>query len=277
MVGYHSRWRVFADRTLLILWAALSLLPLVWMVSASLQSNQEIYAGLKFLPKVAHWENYAKAWSMSSFSVYFFNSILYTVAAVVGVVIISSLAAFGFAWLRIPGKQFIYYLFVFVLMLPIPGQFIPLYLALVKLGLDNTRVGYILVLINQSLALGIFLLRGFMEGIPKQLEEAAKIDGAGTLTIYRRIVLPLCGPALTTIVIFTSLAAWNELLLALICFSNQKLLPVQAGLMIFQGFFLTRFDLMLAATTITTLPVIAVYVIVQRSIIQGVMGGAVKG
>lgn len=247
------------------------------MVSASLQTNQEIYAGLQFIPRPPQWQNYTTAWSMSKFGSYFFNSVLYTAAAVAGTILVSSLAAYAFAWLRIPGKEILYYLFLLLLMMPIPGQFVPLYLVLVKMGLANTRIGYILVLINSSLAVSIFLLRAFMEGIPKSLEEAARIDGAGKLMIYWRIMLPLCGPALATITIFTALGAWNELVLALIVFSDRALLPVQAGLMIFSGTFLTRFDLMLAATTITTLPVILIYVMAQRSIIKGVMSGAVKG
>lgn len=265
------------QQAFLLLWAVVSLLPLVWMLSASLQTNQEIYAGLKLLPAAPQWSNYVQAWQMSSFGDYFFNSLLYTVSVVAGTLLISSLAAFGFAWLKIPGKEIIYYAFLFLLMMPIPGQFVPLFLVLVRLGLADTRLGYILVLINASLAVSIFLLRAFMEGIPKELEEAARIDGASNLTLYWRIMLPLCGPALATITIFTALSAWNELVLALIVFSDRAKLPIQAGLMIFSGTFLTRFDLMMAATCIATLPVIIMYVVAQRAIIKGVMAGAVKG
>jgi ABC-type glycerol-3-phosphate transport system permease component len=274
---FRSSRTLVLQQAFLLLWAVVSLLPLVWMLSASLQTNQEIYAGLKLLPASPQWSNYAQAWQMSSFGDYFINSLLYTVCAVAGTLLISSLAAFGFAWLKIPGKEIIYYAFLFLLMMPIPGQFVPLFLVLVRLGLADTRLGYILVLINASLAVSIFLLRAFMEGIPKELEEAARIDGASNLTLYWRIMLPLCGPALATITIFTALSAWNELVLALIVFSDRAKLPIQAGLMIFSGTFLTRFDLMMAATCIATLPVIIMYVVAQRAIIKGVMAGAIKG
>jgi len=275
---YHaSRWRLALNQAFLITWAIVSLLPLIWMFSASLQTNQEIYAGLKLIPTAPQWSNYSQAWSMSDFGTYFMNSLFYTVATVVGTILISSMAAFGFAWLKIPGKEIFYYAFLFLLMMPIPGQFVPLFLVLVKLGLADTRLGYVLVLINSSLAVSIFLLRGYMESVPKALEEAARIDGASTLMLYWRIMMPLCRPALATITIFTALSAWNELVLALIIFSDRSKLPVQAGLMIFQGTYLTRFDLMMAATTIATIPVILMYVVAQRSIIKSVMAGAVKG
>jgi multiple sugar transport system permease protein/raffinose/stachyose/melibiose transport system permease protein len=261
----------------LIIWGLASIMPLIWMLSASLQSNQEIYQGIHLIPQALHWDNFVQAWNQASFSTYFFNSVFYSVTIVLGTVVVSSAAAYAFARLSFPGKNLAYFLFLIFLVIPIPGSFIPLYVLLVKLHLVNTRLGYILPMINSSLPVAIFILRSFFEDIPKEIEEAAMIDGAGPFRVYWRIAIPLAMPAIATIVIFTSLGVWNEFLFALIVFSNQGLMPLQVGLMTFQGTYFSQYALMMAATTITTVPVLVVYVLLQKFIIKGVMAGALKG
>jgi multiple sugar transport system permease protein/raffinose/stachyose/melibiose transport system permease protein len=199
------------------------------------------------------------------------------VSIVVGTLIVSTTAAYAFARLSFPGKNLAYFLFLIFLVIPIPGSFIPLYVLLVKLHLVNTRLGYILPMINAQLPVAIFILRSFFEDLPLEIEEAAMIDGAGPFRVYWNIALPLARPAIATIVIFTALGVWNEFLFALIVFSNQGLMPLQVGLMTFQGTYFSQFALMMAATTITTLPVVAVYILMQKHIIKGVMAGAMKG
>jgi multiple sugar transport system permease protein/raffinose/stachyose/melibiose transport system permease protein len=261
----------------LMVWALISVIPLVYMLSASLQSNQEIYQGVHLIPQHLNWDNYIQAWQQASFGTYFGNSLFYTVSIVLGTLIISTLSAYAFARLEFPGKNLAYYMFLIFLIIPIPGVFIPLYVLLVNLHLVDTRIGYILPMINSSLPVAIFILRSFFEDIPRELEEAALIDGASTFRIYRSIALPLAKPAIATIAIFTALGAWNEFLLALIVFSNTNLMPLQVGLQTFQGTYFSQYALMMAATAITTIPIVILYFCMQKYIIRGIMAGALKG
>lgn len=273
--------RLRAPRVLLhvalAVWGLASVVPLVWMISASLQTNAEIYGGVHLIPKSPQWSNFVQAWQQSSFSDYFVNSVIYTVAVVAGTVFLASLSAYAFARMRFPGKRALYGVLLVFLFIPIPGAFIPLYLVLAKLNLLDTQLGYILPMINGSLPVAMFILRAFFEQIPKELEEAAFIDGASRVQVFTKIAFPLARPAVATVVILTVLGVWNEYVLASVVFSNQALLPLQVGLLAFQGSYFSQYGLMMAATTITTLPIVIVYLLFQKNIIRGVMAGAVKG
>src|SRR5205085_1027705 len=153
---------------------------------------------------------YAYVWSKGNFQTYFANSLFYTACTLLGVIFISSMAAFAFAQANFKGSKVLFYFFVASMMIPIPGAFIPLYVLLIKLGLANTRLGLILPYINSGLALSIFILKGFFEEIPKEMNEAATIDGCGTFGIYWHIYLPLARPAIMAVCIFTALNVWNE-------------------------------------------------------------------
>ena len=261
----------------LAVWGLASVLPLVWMLSASLQTNAEIYGGVHLVPESPQWTNFSQAWEQSSFSDYFLNSVIYTVSVVAGTVFLASMSAYAFARMQFPGKRALYGALLVFLFIPIPGAFIPLYLVLAKLQLLDTQLGYVLPMINGSLPVAMFILRAFFEQLPKELEEAAFIDGASRLQVFTKIALPLARPAVATVVILTVLGVWNEYVLASVVFSNQALLPLQVGLLAFQGSYFSQYGLMMAATTITTLPIVIVYLLFQKNIIRGVMAGAVKG
>ena len=232
--------------------------PLVWMISTSLKNRSEVYTNKSLIPIALHFENYITAWKAAKFSVYFYNTVFYTVVVVVSIVFISSLAAYGFARLDFPFKRLFYGLFLTILMIPLPGSFISLYVLLVKIGIQNTRIGYILPLINAGLATSIFILKAFFESIPKSLEEAATIDGCGKLRLYYKIALPLCMPAIATISIFGVLSVWNEYILAVVILNRNEIMPIQQGLFIFQGRYFTQYELLMAASVITTLPLILI-------------------
>lgn len=261
----------------LIVWALASAAPLIWMLGASLQSNAEIYRDIHLIPEDPQWGNYAQAWDQSSFGQYFANSLFYTVSVVIGVVVIASMAAYAFARMRFPGKRVAFGAFLVFLFIPIPGAFIPLYVVLANLGLLNTPIGYILPMINGSLPVALFILRGFFEQIPIELEESAFIDGASRMQVFLLIAFPLAKPAVATVVILTVLGVWNEFVLAAVVFSDQALMPLQVGLLAFQGSYFSQYGLMMAATAITTLPMVLVYIFFQKYIIRGIMAGAVKG
>lgn len=267
----------FMMHFILISVAITCIFPLVWMFSSSLKTQDTIFSNMNIFVANPQWHNYIEAWMKGNFGAYFFNSVLYTTSVVTGVVLFSSLAAFAFARLRFPGRNILFYMFLITMMIPIPGSFIALYVLLNKLNLINTRLGYILPQINAGLALAIYLLKTFFEELPKDLEDSAKIDGCGKFGVYWHIAMPLAKPAIAVIVVFNAMAVWNEYLLAMLMLSSKSLMPLQRGLMVFQGAHITKYPLLMAGITITVIPIIAVYLIMQRHIITGITAGAVKG
>lgn len=261
----------------LIAVAVTCLFPLLWMVSSSLKTQEAIFRDASLIPKEFHFENYYLAWKEGGFGRYFLNSIFYTVSVVAGIVIISSMAAYAFARLHFPGKSPLFFMFIAAMMIPIPGSFVPLYVLLNKLQLRNTALGYILCMVNVGLSTSIFLLKTFFDKMPKELEDAAYIDGCSKLGIWWHIALPLAKPVLAVVIVFNALNVWNEYVLALIIFDSRKLMPLQVALTAFQGEFVTNYPLLMAGLTITALPIILVYIFMQKYIIKGVTQGALVG
>ncbi len=261
----------------LVLVSVACLFPLWWAFSSSLKTQQTVFNDLSLFPKDPQWSNYLFAWTKADFSSYFLNSLLYTVIVVIGVVLIASMAAYAFSRLNFWGKNFLFLLLISTMMIPIPGSFIALYVLLNKLHLVDTRLGYILPQINGGLALGIFLLKTFFDDLPKEIEDSAAIDGCGRFRTYWYIALPLARPAIAVLAIFNILAVWNEYLLAMLVLSSKSLMPLQRGLMVFQGAHITQYPLLMAGIVITVLPVLAVYLMLQKHIIKGITAGAVKG
>ncbi|OGR90189.1 MAG: sugar permease [Elusimicrobia bacterium RIFCSPLOWO2_01_FULL_59_12] len=256
--------------------AAGCVFPLAWMVSSSLKTQSTIFSDMSLWVSRPHWGNYYEAWTRGHFGQFFFNSLFYTLAVVVGVIAISSLAAYAFSRLKFPGKNILFILLISTMMIPIPGSFIALYVLLVKLDLINTRLGYILPQVNGGLALGIFLLKTFFDKLPQDLEDAARIDGCNKFQVYWNVALPLAKPALAVLVVFNALAVWNEYLLAMLVLSDRSLMPLQRGLMVFQGAHLTQYPLLMAGIAISIIPIVTLYFLMQRYIVAGITAGALK-
>jgi len=261
----------------LIAVAITCLFPLFWMVSSSLKSQQTIFQDMSLIPKELHFENYILAWREGGFGRYFLNSIFYAISVVIGIIIIASLAAYAFSRLKFPGRNLLFFMFMAAMMIPIPGSFVPLYVLLNKLHLRNTALGYILCMVNVGLSTSIFLLKTFFDKLPRELEDAARIDGCSKLGIWWHVALPLAKPVLAVVVVFNALNVWNEYVLALVIFDNKNLMPLQRALMMFQGEFMTNYPLLMAGLTITALPVILVYLLMQKYIVKGVTSGAIYG
>ena len=272
-----KRTTSFFVHAFLVIVSASCLFPLWWAFSSSLKTQETVFTDLSLFPKNPHWENYIEAWTKADFGRYFLNSLIYTSVVVVGVLMIASLAAYAFSRLRFPGKNVLFLIIISTMMIPIPGSFIALYVLLNKLHLVDTRIGYILPQINGGLALGIFLLKTFFDDLPKEIEDSAAIDGCGRLRTYWYVALPLARPALAVLAIFNILAVWNEYLLAMLVLARKELMPLQRGLMVFQGAHITQYSLLMAGIVITILPVLVVYLLLQKHIIQGITAGAVKG
>jgi multiple sugar transport system permease protein/raffinose/stachyose/melibiose transport system permease protein len=253
------------------------LFPIFWMVRSSLMSNATIFVDRSFIPHDLNWQNYVVAWTKGNFGIYFLNSMIYTVSVVMGIVLVASLAAFAFSRLQFPGKNVLFYVFVAAMMIPLPGSFVPLFVLMNKLHLANTRLGYILCMINVGLSLSILILKTFFDKMPRDLENAARIDGCNRLQIWWHVALPLAAPAIAVIVIYNSLNVWNEYILATLILSDNSLMPLQRGLMVFNGAYQVDYPVLMAGLTMTAIPIIIVYLIMQKHIVKGLFSGAVVG
>ncbi len=253
------------------------LFPLFWMVRSAFMSNETIFVDKGLIPAHLFFNNFAVAWTKGKFAGYFLNSVIYTTSVVTGIILVSSLAAYSFSRLDFPGKNIIFYLFVAAMMIPLPGSFVPLFVLMNKLGLINTRFGYILCMINVGLSMSILLLKTFFDKMPADLEDAARIDGCSKLGIWWHVALPLARPAIAVIVIFNSLNVWNEYILATLLLGNSELMPLQRGLMVFQGANSVDYPVLMAGLTMAAIPIIMVYLAMQKHIVKGLSSGAVVG
>ncbi len=266
----------FAFYGLLALAAFLALFPLIWLLAGSLQTVEELYRGTNFLPASLQWRNYSLAWNEGNFKTFLPNSLFYTTTAVLGILLVSSMAGYALARIEFPGRSAVTFLLLAILIIPLPASFIALYKLLINMGLANSRLGYILVLITGGLPISILIMRGFFTRQPKELEEAAILDGCSAFDVFWRIMLPLARPGLAAVAIIQSLHAWNEYLMALVLFNSESLMPVQRGLTKFVSADTPEQHILLAATSISVLPIIILYIFAQRSIIEGITEGAVK-
>ena len=243
--------------------------PFIWMINVSLKNTQEFDSDYGLAPaSKLSLENYKTVLIEKEFWRNFLNSILYTFTTVLLIVLISSLAAYGFSRLQFPGKNVIFYIFLAAMMIPLPAGFVPVYVLLQQFGLLN-RVGYVLAMTNVGLAISIYLLKTFFDQIPRDLEDAARIDGCNKLQIWWNVCLPLIKPALGVIITFNALTVWNEFILASLIFTNDKLMPLQVALYEFSGAQVTQHTLVITAITITALPIILLYAIMQKQFITG--------
>ena len=266
-IGFH---------TLLAFIAFIALFPIVWMLLGSIQTIQELYRGLTIWPAVPQFQNYVIAWTKGGFSVYLPNSLFYSIVSVVAILLAASMAGYALARIEFPGRAAVMFLIMAIIIVPLPATFIAIYKLLVDVGLANTRTGYILVLVTGGLPIAIFILRGFFMRQPKELEDAAILDGCSAFDVYWRVMLPLARPGLAAVAVIEFLRLWNEYLLALVMFNSETLMPVQRGLTKFVSSDTPEQHILLAATAMAVLPVLILYTIAQKSIIQGIMEGAVK-
>jgi raffinose/stachyose/melibiose transport system permease protein len=265
-----------AFHALLALVAFVALFPIVWMLVGSLQTIQELYRGATFWPAVPQFQNYYIAWTKGGFSVYLPNSLFYSCVCVLAILLAASMAGYAVARIEFPGRGIVMFLIMAIIIVPLPATFIPLYKLLVDIGLANTRTGYILALVAGGLPISIFILRGFFMRQPKELEDAAILDGCSAFDVYWRVMLPLARPGLAAVAVIEFLRLWNEYLLALVTFNSESLMPVQRGLTKFVSSDTPEQHILLAATAMAVLPVLILYTVAQKSIIQGIMEGAVK-
>jgi multiple sugar transport system permease protein len=267
---------------LLIAGAVIFLLPLIVMVSTSLKSYTEINRyPPTFLPTQIFPSNYQEAWNYpnTQFPRWTLNTVFIIAATVPGVVLSASLCAYGFAKLKFPGRNVWFILVLASLMLPSQVTLIPLYILFYKIGWLNTFAPLIVPAWFGGGAINIFLLRQFFMQIPRELDEAAIIDGAGHLTIWWRIYLPLARPALISVTLLTILGIWNDFLSPFIYLSDPNNFTLALGLNLFRNYFpqLARTDYIMAISTLMVLPMVLMFLLAQRYIVQGFVTSGIKG
>jgi raffinose/stachyose/melibiose transport system permease protein len=248
--------------------------PLVWMLYSGFKTNQEITAAPLALPAVWRWSHFVEAWQLGDLGRLYVNSLLVTGVSVTALVMIASLAAYAFARLRFRGRDALFYLLLIGLLLPAQVVIIPLFFLLRDLQLLNSYWALILPYTSWPLALTIYLLRSYYLTLERELEDAARIDGANLFQTYAFVMFPLVRPALATVVILNLVNLWNELLFAMLFIQSEHLRTLPAGLLAFSGYYLVDYRLVFAALSITTVPILVVYFVFQRHVIAGLTTGA---
>ena len=273
----QDRWRRWL--VLALLWgvAILFLIPLLWMLSSSLKPTYQIFeTPPRWIPNPPRWENYSEALTTLPFALYIRNTAVITVLTIIGHLLSCTLIAYAFARLRAPGRDALFVVMLATMMLPYPVTMTPLYVIFNRLGWINTILPLTAPAFFGS-AFYIFLMRQFFMTIPRDFEDAARIDGANTLQIIGRIMAPMAMPALATVTIFTFQATWNDFLAPLIYLQRPELYTVTLGLQFFRSTYTTNWAYLMAASLVTTLPVIVVFFAAQRYFIEGITLTGVKG
>jgi len=269
-------------------------IPFFWMISNSLKTIGEVFVfPPKWIPSQIKWNNYVEAWKAVPFGRFYINSIFVVIAITFGQVLTSSLAAYSFARLNFPGRDKIFFGYLATLMIPGAVTMIPVFCLLKVLGgiwdtpiyLGNIYIGkpigvdsyFALIVPGMFSAYGTFLLRQFFLTIPIDLEEAAKIDGCSTFGIYSRIILPLSGPALATLTIFTFMGAWRDFMWPLIVTNSTEMKTLPVGLASFQGLYSTNWPYLMAGSMMVMAPLIVLFIFNQKYFVEGIKLTGIKG
>ncbi|MEO0538116.1 MAG: carbohydrate ABC transporter permease [Cyanobacteria bacterium P01_A01_bin.123] len=273
----QSIGRVIGTYVLLIAIAIAMLLPLIWLVSTAFKSpNENIFAfPPQFIPQSPTFDNFIRVWQTNPFGRYFVNSIVVAVLTVGLNLLFCSLAAYPLARLQFRGREVIFSLIVSTILIPFQIVMIPLYILTVQLGLRNSYLG--LIFPSIASAFGIFLLRQAFQGVPKELEEAARMDGCSELGIWWHVMMPSVRPALVTLAIFVFIGSWSDFLWPLIVLDQPEMYTLPLGVSKLAGSFSLDWRLIAAGSVISIAPIIVFFVMMQRYIVPTESGSGVKG
>lgn len=258
------------------------LIPLIWILSLAIRYNEDVY---EILPSRITFENFEKAviqtksWTGVNFFRMFGNSLLVSGFSIIGIIIVSVFAAFGFSNYKFFGKETIFICFLLGFMLPVQVLLVPLFVLMKNIGLMQSYLALILPYIAFGFPIGTLILRSFFEKIPVEIKEAAKIDGASDTRVLLSIILPLSRPAIATVVIFNFLTVWNEFLFALVFISKDSMqtIPVVLARMISNPYSIVQYEVYSAMIVLTLIPTLIIFVLFQKWFIAGLSAGAVKG
>jgi len=265
----------FLEHIFIYVLAFLTIMPFIWMILTSVKDMGDIFVyPPKWLPSELHLENYTEVFTAAPFGRYYLNSTLVAVVVTIGQLITCSMAAYAFARLNFRGRNILFLLFLGTMMIPYNVTMIPSFMVLYWLGwIDQYQA---LIVPGLASAFGTFLLRQFFITIPKELEEAAYLDGAGRFAVLRKIIIPLSKPALATLAIFTFMGVFNDFIWALIVINSEDMRTVQLGLAIFRDRYLTQWDLLMAGSVTAVLPILLVFFFAQKYFIKGITLSGIK-
>lgn len=261
----------------LILMLVICVYPILWMFLGSMKDSNEFYTNIWGLPGRFHLDNYVAAWENADLGRRFVNSIIVTAGSLCVMIPVTSCAAYAVARLKFKGKNAIYMYLLTGIMIPAGVLGIPTFTVAMKVGLLNSHFGLMLIYSAQNIAMGMFIMRGFFISLPKELEEAAQIDGCSRFGCFVRIIVPLAKAGIATQVIFNGLTIWNDYFMANIMITRDELRTLPLSIANFVGKHTTNYPELFAMLTMATLPIIIIFILSQKSFIEGVSAGAVKG
>lgn len=260
---------------LAVAWGVVQLAPILWMISTSLKPLRDVFAlPVQWIPHPPQWSNYPAAWSQFPFARYFLNSFIVSASVTVLNVFLAGLAGYSLAKYKYFGQRALFIAILSTLMLPIEVLMVPTFLIAKNLGWLNTYQGLIIPVVAD--AFGVFLMRQFLLGVPDSLVEAARIDGAGELGTYFRIVVPLIWPAVLTLAIFTWRETWDAFVWPFIIITTDALRTVPIGLQRFQEQYVTTYNSVMAISTIAMIPMVLLFFFFQRAFIRGIALSGLK-
>lgn len=271
-------WRKAALYAILVLLAAIWIVPMFTLVATAIKGKQDFYSGkgLFSLPDQIAWSNFSNAITEGRLLLYMKNDLIISGLKVPIGIVVEALAAFALTRLNIKRKTGIFIFFLIGMMLPFQVALVPINVIYSRLNLLNTYFGLFYVYIGFGISYGILVLRGFFRSIPREIDEAAYIDGCSKWQLFWRVIFPIAKPAVATLVITDFLATWNEYLLASVIINDNKMKTVPVGIMTFVGEHGTNYGYLCAGVLITVVPVLLVYLVFQRYFVEG-LAGAVKG
>jgi ABC-type glycerol-3-phosphate transport system permease component len=277
--GSNTRGRLLltGKHLLLLGLSALMIFPLVLTVSTALKSGHDVKVNPFGLFSSFSTENIVRAWTVGDFGSYVVNSFLLSVPSTLLVVVLSTMAGYAFARLPFAGRSLLFYLVVLGLLVPFFTYMIPLYFQLRSMGLLDSLLGVNLVLASTGLSFGTFFMRAFFSDLPVELDQAARLDGASEWQIFLKVMLPLVSPGIGALAVFTFLQNWNNFLVPLLYIPSGEYRPLTTGLYLFLGGRSIDIGPLAAGTLITILPVVVLFVAMQKQVTQGFLSGAVKG
>lgn len=262
---------------ILIAFAVMCLFPLIWLFFSSFKTNEELYANPWGLPAVFSLENYKRAIIEGNIFQYFGNSVIIAVVTVVVAVILSCMVSYAIVRMQWKLSKVTLNIFLLGMMIPVYATIIPLFSMFNKVGLLNTHLAVILPHIGVAFPLAIFIMTGFMGALPRELEEAAVMDGCNIYRLFFKIVMPISRSSIVTVAVVTFIGVWNDLLLPQIFLTDAEKMTLPVGLTEFQGQYATDYVVEIAAVIITIIPSIVVYIWLHKHIMEGMVAGAVKG
>jgi len=262
---------------ILIIIALMMLVPFLWMLSASIKTDREVFQMNPFvwIPETPRWSNYTQIWTKIPFGKFIENTVFLTIVVTCLQLLTSSFAAYAFAKLQFKGKNVLFLGYLSTIAMPWQVYMVPQFIMMRKMGLNDKLLA--IICLQAFSAFGVFMMKQFYEGIPDDLCEAARIDGMSEYKIYSRIMLPLSKPALSTLTIFTFVSTWNDYLGPLIYLRSQEKKTIQLGLKMFIGQYSSDYGLIMAGSVISLVPVLVVFLILQKYFVEGVASSGLKG